>query len=258
MKLELFGAELTEDDRILFRNIEDKIRQSEKQFTPKFTFFLDERSCALVEKAFADSNFDNYFLYGGYDSASRKILSVAPPYSYANFPEFPIAALKISYRKTDTVTHRNVLGSLMGLNIERKTVGDIICSEGETVVFVVEQVADTVLSELKKIGKVGVKVALCHDPPQIAEQSYESIETTVASLRLDCVVSAVTGLSREKSAQLIKNGKVAVNYVEQSSVSSQLECGAKFSVRGYGKFILGSVNGVSKKNRIHITIKKFV
>lgn len=258
MKLNLSNAQITDEDRIFFRSVEDKIDLAEKHFSPKFTFFLDERVIALTERVFADSHYNDYYLYGGYDSAVRKILAVAPPYSYANSPEFPIKALTISYRKNDELTHRDVLGSLMALDIKRKTVGDILCGSGKTVVFVVDTVAETVLQDLKKVGKIGVKVTEGADVLPQTKQDMITVEKTVASLRLDCIISAALGLSRERSATLIKNGLVTVEHLIRTAPDFEPPEGCTFSARGYGKFVFASANGVSKKNRIHITIKKFV
>lgn len=258
MKFNLFGVRLTDEDNILLRSISDKISLSEKHFAPKFTFFLDERQCELAETVLRNSGIDNYFLFGGYDNAKRKILAVAPPYSYVNLPEFPIKALTVSYREADKLSHRDILGSLMSLNIERKTVGDIIVGDGKSIVFLYDTVASDVLFSVKKIGRTGVKITEGFYEELIPKQEFKEISGTVASLRLDCIVSEALKLSREKAANLIKKNGVVVNYTEQFSTSYLMKEKDTFSVKGYGKFILSSINGVSKKDRIHITIMKYV
>ena len=189
MKFNSFGITLSEDDNILLRSISDKIALTEKHFSPKFTFFLDERQSELVEMIFKNSGFDNFMLFGGYDNAKRKILAVNPPYSYANSTDFPLKAVTISYRKSDSISHRDILGSLMALNIERKTVGDILVSEGKSVVFLYETVFDDVVFGIKKIGRIGVKIEEGFDESVIPEEKFKEISGTIASLRLDCVLS---------------------------------------------------------------------
>ena len=258
MKLDLDGFSLSEEDVILFRSISDKISLSEKHFSPKFTFFLNENQCELVEMVLKKSGYEDYILYGGYDNAKRKVLAVAPPYRYANFPEFPIRAVTITYREADSLSHRDVLGSLMSYNIERKTVGDIIIGDGRSNVFLYETVADEVMLNLRKIGRTGVKISEGYDGTIIPEEKFKEISGTVASLRLDCVLSLALNLSREKAVAVIKNNGVVVNFKEQFSPSFQLNKDDIFSVRGYGKFVFASVNGISKKERIHITVKKYL
>lgn len=258
MKFNLFGIKLSDDDNILLRSISDKIILAEKHFSPKFTFFLDERQSELVEMIFKNSVFNNYALYGGYDNAKRKILAVTPPYSYADLTEFPIKAVTFTYRKADSITHRDILGSLMSLNIERKTVGDILVGEGKSTAFLFDTVADDVLFGINKIGRVGVKTVEGFDSSIIPEEKFKEIEGTIASLRLDCVLSLALKISREKAANLIKKNGVVVNCQEQFSISYEMKENDKFSVKGFGKFLFSEINGVSKKDRIHITIKKYI
>ncbi len=258
MKFNFFGIKLDDEDAILFRNISDKIELSEKHFSPKYTFFLDERQCQMVKTVLENSGFDNYVLYGGYENATRKILALCPPYSCADFSEFPLKAMTLSYRDVDEITHRDVLGSIMSFNVERKTVGDIIVGKGKSCVFLYETVFDDVFGGLKKIGKVGVKVSegFCEDI--VKTENFQEIKGTVASLRLDCVLSLALNISREKCVDLIKQKGVVVNYQEQFSVNYQMKENDVFSVRGYGKFVFSQINGTSKKNRLHIKIKKFI
>lgn len=258
MKFNLFGIKLSEEDNILLRSVADKITLAEKHFSPKFTFFLDERQSELVEMIFKNSGFDNYVLYGGYDNAKRKILAVTPPYSYANLTDFPLKAVTFSYRNVDSISHRDILGSLMALNIERKTVGDILVGEGKSVVFLYDTVIDDVLFGIKKIGRIGVKVYEGFDEEIIPEEKFKEISGTIASLRLDCVLSLALKISREKAANLIKKNGVVVNCQEQFSISYEMKENDKFSIKGFGKFVFSSINGTSKKDRIHITIKKYI
>lgn len=258
MKINTFGIQASGEDKILLRNIEDKIELSEKHFSPKFTFFLDERQCALVDVVLKNSGYDNYILYGGFDSAKRKVLAVAPPYSYADFPEFPIKPITFEYRTIDVVTHRDILGSLMALNIERRTVGDILVSEGKSAVFLYDSVVPVVLENIRKIGRVGVGISEGFDEKLVPVQLFKEISGTVASLRLDCVVSLALGISRGNSSALIKKTGVTVNHKSEFSSDFVLNVNDCFSVKGYGKFLFSAINGVSKKERIHITIKKYL
>ena len=166
--------------------------------------------------------------------------------------------MTFNYRKADSLTHRDFLGTLMGMRLRREAVGDIVVSEGKTQIFMTATVAGLVISTVGKIGRVGVKVT--GDEPFSLEvkQEFRTINGTVSSLRLDSIVSLATGLSREKSSALVKSERVDVNHITQKSVSHILSAGDTVSVRGYGRFLLSDTDGVTKKGRIRVTVNKFI
>lgn len=255
-KLNSYYAKLPEDDRILVSHILDMIEICERSYQPKFSFFLDERQVLLAENVMQEQHCEHYSFFGGYDNASRKVLGVFPPY-WDSEESFPVTALSIKYRESDKLTHRDFLGVFMSRQIKRSMLGDIIVGKGITTVFVYDTVKDMLMSEISKIGSVGVKITETESLDFQMEQSFIEKTGTVSSMRLDSVVSLASGLSREKSANLIKGGSVTVMYNIVETPSYQMSEGDIFSVRGSGKFVLFSVNGKSKKDRIHVTIKKY-
>ena len=146
----------------------------------------------------------------------------------------------------------------MGLRIKRDSVGDILVGEGKSAVFLRSSVAGEVTSALTKVGRAGVKLREGYDGSINIEQKIQEISGTVASMRADCILSLAARISREKSAQLIKNVGIEIDHMPKNSPKILLEEGCTFSVRGYGKFKLLSVDGTTKKDRIHITLNKFV
>ena len=186
------------------------------------------------------------------------MLCVYPEYGEAESEDFPITAITLLYRKEDKITHRDILGSLMGLRIKRDSVGDILVGEGKSAVFLRSSVAGEVTSALTKVGRAGVKLQEGYDGSIHIEQKIQEISGTVASMRADCILSLAARISREKSAQLIKNVGIEIDHMPKNSPKIPLEEGCTFSVRGYGKFKLLSVDGTTKKDRIHITLNKFV
>lgn len=254
-KLNSYYLKLPEEDRILVSHILDMIEVCEKSYQPKFSFFLDERQLVLAENVMIEQKYENYKFFGGYENASRKILAVFP--QYYNDEQYPITALSIKYRESDKLTHRDFLGVFMACQIKRNMLGDIVVGKGITTVFVYNTIKDMLMFEISKIGSVGVKITETDNIDFQVEQSFIEKNGTVSSMRLDSIVSLALGLSRDKSASLIKGGNVTVMYNTIESPSHQLNEGDIFSVRGSGKYILFSVNGKTKKDRIHITIKKY-
>ncbi len=248
--------ELTDEDKLLVSHIKDMVNICEKTHKPRFSAFLDERQIIIAENTLNSLGWDNYAFFGGYEGALRKILGVFPEYSDGN-ETFPISVLNFRYRDTDKLSHRDFLGAFMSKQIKREMLGDIVVSAGDTTAFVYETVGRTLLSEVNKVGSVGVKVSEGDASSLKAEQSFTEKNGTVSSLRLDSVVSLAAGISRGKAVTLIKGGLVSVMYNVCESPSFVLSEGDIFSVRGTGKFVLFSVNGTTKKDRIHITVKKY-
>jgi len=170
-----------------------------------------------------------------------------------------ISVLEITGRNINELSHRDFLGSLMGLGVERKTVGDILVYEDRAYVFILKDMEDYILENVDKIGRHGVKIrSIMPDELTLPEKKTEEISGTVSAPRLDAVVALCTRLSRGKASELIETDKVSVNWEVKNNVSLSLKDGDLISIRGYGRFKLDKINGLSRKGRIHITILKYI
>lgn len=252
-----FLGQLSPEDKLLSGRIIDSIRACEEKYISKFSFFLDEHQQTLAKKVLASECCDGHLFFGGYEGAQRCILGIFPPYCERDFSSFPLKAVSFKYRKSDILTHRDFLGCLMALGIERNTLGDILVSEGQAVAFLYDTVVSSALL-ITKIGRVGVEASEGMSDFRIPEQKYTSIEGTVASLRLDSVLNVALRLSREKAAALIRSGSVQVNYTVSVLTDAKLTQGDVFSVKGYGKFVLFEVGSLTRKDRIHIIVNKYI
>lgn len=254
------------DKSIIPARTEDLIRQSSKICSPAYSMFLDERQCAEAERILLCRPDVKYKFWGGYDDAQRKVLCIYTLsgcdyldelYSEGLTEKIPIKCLTFIYRKSDVLTHRDFLGSLMALRLKRETVGDILVSEGKTQIFTTDTASKLICSTIGKIGRTGVKIYDDMPFDTVKAQEFETIGGTVASMRADSVLSLALRISREKSAQLIRNTGVQINFIPVFSVSCEMKCKDVFSVKGYGKFIIDEISGISKKGRLHITIRKY-
>lgn len=200
-----------------------------------------------------------YRLWGGFPDARRRMLAVYPDYyDDSILEEYPFTCLTFTYRKEDRLTHRDFLGTFMGMQLKREVIGDIVAGEGKAQAFFTEVAAKLVMSSVSKIGRVGVKVSSDRPFELEVKQEYKKIIGTVASLRLDCLVSLAAHVSRDNAAGLIRSEKVDVNHFTVSSVSHELNEGDVISVRGSGRYILSAVRGVSGKGRIHVEVLKYI
>lgn len=247
-------------DKLLFARLDDMMSRCGRDCSPVFSNFLDERQGAEAE-LFCKANAGalKYLLWGGYDGARRRMLAVYPEYFSDGITEmFPMKCLTFTYREEDRLTHRDFLGSFMAQMLRREVIGDIVTDDGITQAFVTDIAAEAIEASVTKIGRVGVKISDSRPFELDNTQKFQDMSGTVASLRLDCVVSLAAKISREKAAELIRTDKVDVNHLTADSVSKELSEGDILSVRGCGRFILSGINGETKKGRIHIILKKFI
>ena len=146
---------------------------------PKFFGFLSCEEAALAQKLLENRN-ANFCLFGGYEGAQRVMLGCLP--DWCNETPFPISSVTFTYRGADELRHRDFLGALMALGITRESVGDILVEKGRTVVFFKDEVLPFVLSNVTKIGRVGVNTAIGFDEPLPLGDSLITASVTVSSL----------------------------------------------------------------------------
>ncbi len=247
-------TDFQEDDKLLVRHVLDLCSQRERSYSPRFSAFLDERSLGICESALRSAK-EQYITDGGYPDAKRRVIVLLPD-GMEDYTA-PFSPVVFNYREQDAPTHRDFLGSLMSLEIKRELLGDILVGKTRTVVFVSNRVLP-LIENITKIGRVGVNVSFDFCEEDIPEQKFEEIHSTVASLRLDAIVSTAFRISREKSQDLIKAKGVLLNHAETFDISKKIDEGDSFSIRGFGKACLSEIGGQSKKDRIFITIKKYI
>ena len=249
---------MTGDDNLLVARLQDALLSSNKKQFPSFIGFLNEHEISVMLQSLKKEKVSNYRFFGGYSESERCILAVAQRNVDIEDYYFPITGISFSYKPEYTLSHRDFLGSLMSLGIKRELIGDILIGKGCTVVFVKDNIKDYIITQIQKIGKIGVTVTEWNGSELPVNKQIEIINCTVSSARLDCVVSAVMPFSREKSATLIKQGMVFVNSMAVENISSEVKCGDKISVRGNGKFVVGEFSGLTKKGRLKLTVEKYI
>lgn len=243
------------DEKLFAARVEDTVSLCERTDTPRYFGFLGAAQTAQAAEHLARRGV-KFSFFGGYEGAERVFLACLPPWCYE--PDYPLTAVTLKFRAEDTVGHRDVLGALMGLGIVREAVGDILLESGRAVVFLRRDIVGYVEEQLTTVGRVGVQVSegFCEPLPNIGKTQEGTV--TVSSLRMDCVVGALCSVSRSGAAQLLSDGKVILNSVGVQKPTKTVEKGDILSVRGYGRFVLGSCDRVSKKGRIILEYSKSV
>lgn len=238
------------EDKLLLSRAYDAIELSQRIGAPRFLGFLNEHESIFLRQNLpkrADISF-----FGGFPDAVRLMLGAS-----AEEADFPITALEFRYKPEFELRHRDFLGALTALGIRREVIGDILTSPGRTVVFFSDEIVPYILSQVEKIGRVGVKISYADTSQLPVPDDAEERVFTLSSLRLDAFTAAAARLSRDKAARLIKSETVMVDHVMQNSVSFMLYEGAVITIRKYGKYVLSAVLGESRKGRLRVAVRHF-
>ena len=241
---------MIDEDKLLLDKAYDAISLSQRRNIPRFLGFLNEHESLYLRQNLPKSA--DVMFYGGYEGATRLMMGAG-----AEEELFPIAALEFTYKAEFDLRHRDFLGALTAQGIRRETVGDILTGQGRTVVFVREEIASYLLTEVDQIGRVGVKIGYADISDLPVPNDIDELVWTLSSLRLDAFVACAAHLSREKAARLIKSEMVTVDHVTVTEVSKTLKDGATVTIRKYGNFVLAAQIGTSKKGKLRVAVRHY-
>ena len=224
-----------------------------------FSDFLDlNQQNILHSLSFSDTGI-KLKMFGGYESAERQMAAFVPDaLSYDR--DYPIACVKIrplNKKFSEDLTHRDYLGAILNLGIDRGKIGDILLDPEGGYVFCQESMADFLTEELVRIRHTSVRISRLLKEEPLPSPRREEISGTVASSRLDSVIALAFGSSRNSILGLIEGGRVFVNGKSITSNAYSIREGDIISVRGKGKFQFGSVTNKTKKNRFHVVLYRY-
>lgn len=248
------------DDRLLLAKLWDKINAGMRKNIPAATCFLSPREQEMARYLFGDA--PGLTTFGGYADAERKMLCYVPEYleeSSLYADDSPLLCLRATFWDGDAPSHRDFLGALMGTGIARETVGDICVGKGSCDFFVTAEIAPYILQNFTSAGRTHLHLqAIPLSKVEIAEPEVKEIKDTVASLRLDSIISSGFRIGRSLAAQHISAGKAAIDGLPCEKPDKTVSEGMKISVRGLGKIKLATVGGNTKKGRISVIIHRYI
>lgn len=198
--------------------------------------------------------------FGGYPEAERKIYAFCPNTLSYDF-EYPIDCLKIepkAIKFSETLNHRDYLGALLNLGIERNMIGDILVGEDAAWMFCHNKLTSYFLENLCRVRHTNILICPVTDPKDLPTPQFETISGTCASVRLDSLIALAFQASRSSMVSYIENGSVFVNGRLVSSNGYEPMEGDIISVRGKGRFCFEKTTGTTKKGRIGVHLKKYV
>lgn len=248
------------EDRLLLAKLWDKITAGIRKNIPASTGFLSPREQEMAQYLFGET--DGLYYFGGYADAERRMLVYLPEYleeSYLMTEDSPVTCIRAKFYAADALSHRDFLGALMGAGISRETVGDICVSEGSCDFFATAEISPYILQNLSSAGRTKLHLTqISLTDASIPEPEFSVIRDTVASVRLDSIVSTGFRISRSLAADSIIAGKVAIDGLPCEKPDRIVSQGAKISLRGMGKIKLEAIGNQTKKGRTTVVIHRYL
>lgn len=241
-------------ERLLMRRVQDLCKIAMQRGIARYSSFLSDREQMLALAALNREGCTEYSFEGGYPFAERKLLCIEPAGAFA---ALPVGCVKIDcLHSQDFPTHKDYLGAILGLGLERSSVGDIVLdpeNPGTAYAFVLDQAAELLCTEMTGVGRFSVHVERFCGKVPVQETERVRQTATVSSLRADAVLAAMLRCSRGQACELVRGGRLEINHVAVNNPHAPVYQGDLFTVRGSGRFRLEEVGGRSKKDRQFIT-----
>ena len=248
-----------EEERLMLSRAAEILERGQQRSRLTATGFLTLHEQALIRQQLPE--LEPRF-WGGAPETERAVCLYLPEYlTEESLLELdgPVAAIEARFSEREVLTHRDLLGALMGSGLERDAVGDLFVASGRALFFVTRAVVPFVLQSLESAGHA--HLSLQELPPgqaSLPEQKSSLRRDTVASLRLDAVLAAAFGLSREKAVQAIAAHRVQLDGAACEKPDAPVQEGCTLSLRGAGKARLEQAGARTKKGRIAIEIRRYL
>lgn len=241
--------------QMLKNRLKDLAAKSFRQNIFTFTDFLGLAEQDLfwqMEREFAGCGFK---VFGGREQADRVMVRFGNPEAFGYEVEFPFVCVHIrplNQKFADDLSHRDFLGALMNLGMERSCLGDIVVGEKEAHLFCLETMAEYICENLTQVRHTQVSCNITTDFQELPQEEPKKILLQVNSPRVDALIAKIYNLSREESLRLFAAGKVFVNGRLCESNAKSLKVGDAVNARGFGKFIYLGEKGETRKGKTNV------
>ena len=265
-KQEVLNDYKNQEDRMLLSFVLDKIKFVETRNKIENTNFLDMHQIDLVETFLKKIKCENYILWGGYSTAERKVLIIYPEklteeMVAKNYSKImSVIRIKLSEVDKGKYSHRNYLGGIMKLGIEREMIGDILVEDDGADILILNESKKFLLQELSMLTRFENSKITEENIENLkqVEERKEEVKIIVPSLRLDNFVSDLARTSRTKALDIIKSERVFINGRLETKTSKQIKNEDVITIRGKGRFVVKEFAGTTRSGRTIVVIEKFV
>lgn len=243
------------DEMPIIEEINGWIAQSADQYRPILTGFLNPRQRYIATTLVNQNDEISFQSSGGFKDAEMQRILLFPAYYEPQISDFQLKVLQIKYpQKFAELHHRQILGTVLSQGIERATFGDIITDGTQWQIIVQANLASFFIDQIDKIAAVRVQL-IPMEPENVLQplSDWETISTTISSLRLDVVVASAFNYSRNRAKTLIEGQKIRVNWVDVVKPDYPVAVHDMISVRHGGRIKLSAIDGVTKKDKLKVT-----
>lgn len=258
VRIEEFFA--SDAERQMASRVVDLVRQTLQTADPRTTGFLDPAQQEVLRQILQRIPDVRFVMFGGYRNAERKRAIIMPSYFINEYLDFQIGAVEIvTDGQGESLSHRDYLGAVLSLGLNRDRIGDIVVLEDCGQVFVDAGTQEFLETTLTRVGRFRATARpIDPDRVEVAPERIQEIERTVASLRLDSVAAAGYSTSRTKMAREIKARQVKLNWDQVTRPDVLVSAGDVIAMPGRGRVVLDQVVGETKKGRVRIRLKKLL
>lgn len=257
----MYRKERMNEEELLKKRMMELAQKSYHQSIYTHTSFLSLAEQAIYYEVEREVEYAKGAFLGGYPYAERKILMFGSEELLGYPAPDPVVCLKIqpiAPKYSEKLSHRDYLGAVLNLGMERECIGDILVDETGAYLFCMEHMAEFLRKEISKIRHTLVTIKPVEKMNLDIRPQLKPVEGFVNSFRLDAIVSLGFSLSRKESAVLIQGKKVFINgRLAETNGKAVIE-GDIISVRGMGKMIFSKIRGQSKKGRHSVLLHRFV
>ncbi len=254
-----------EDDRLLISKLFDRISILDKQNKIQSTDFLSPVELNTLTNVLKMIGFNNYVIYGGFENAQRHIIIIFPDkfrevFDNGHFDYNSICNCIRIKNNSEKYEHKVYLGGILKLGVKREKIGDIVIYEDGADIIVSKDISKFLMSnlhDLTRFQKSYIEVITMENIVQ-KTQEYEDLKVTVSSLRLDNIVSELARTSRSKSAIILKQERVFINYQNETKATKCVQSGDIITIRGVGKYIISGICGNTRSGKTVLSVKKFI
>ena len=251
---------MTKEEQQLEQHFRDLARTAYQRGIPVFSDFLNLNELNIFQSVRREFSYLETETFGGYELAERQIAVFRPeaPVFYADYPVKCLKITPLNAKFAEDLNHRDYLGAVLNLGIDRACLGDILVEEDAAYLFCLERMADFIRDNLIRIRHTSVYVEQVEAENFHYEPKYKEVSGTVASVRLDKLLALAFNASRSSLTGLIEGGKVFVNGKLVTSNGYEPKEGDLISVRGMGRFRFRETGGQSKKGREYVILWRYI
>jgi len=248
------------DEHAFVEKVSDWIEQAGLDHAVKRSDFLDPRQAYILTLLAQKASSVKVNFSGGYDGAERKRAIIAPDYMDIASADYAIQVLNLGSGdgKFVSLNHSDYMGAILNLGVKREKIGDIHALETGCHILVAKEVSSYIQSQMTQVNRLKVNASIIElDQLTQSPLSMDQVSLTVASMRLDGIISEVYRLSRAKAQVPIKAGKCKVNWQVAENPSKILKENDLVSLQGFGRFKLLQIEGRTKKDNVRVLIGRF-